>query len=127
MGDQSYQVSLDKSGNRELLDVHWDFIKPYTSDWVSNSDVPLYYHKGRTHTTLIEGDYDMVEEILDHTSRDGKLLFHVKWKNNPKKTRVAPHAFVHGCSSTFLTYVRRNNLLSETHADWETHPQQPQL
>ena len=110
IGDQSYQVSLEKEHSKEIWDVHWDFLKPYKSDWVSNTDVPLYFHKGTTHSTLIDGDYDMIEEICAHKFQDENLVFLVKWKNTNQKNWVKVNDLIHGCSKVLLSYAKEVGL-----------------
>ena len=57
---------MKQGETEEVWDVHWDFMKPYNKDWAMYTDVPLYYHKSTTHTSLIDEDYDMVDQIIKH-------------------------------------------------------------
>ena len=99
----SYQVEVEPG---VYQDVHWDFMKPYEGDPFSHTTVPLYYYKGHTTHSLIDGDYDMVEAITNHKEVAGEQYRYLtKWKHSNYPTWEPPASFFQGCCVKFLEYL----------------------
>ena len=63
-----------------------------------DTDLPLYYYKNTTQTSLIDDDYDMIDEIIKHRyDADGTPSFFVKLKQLTYKSWDGAPSFIQGC------------------------------
>ena len=80
VGESSYKV-LHKPG--EIWEVHRDWLKPWVMDQLMGTNMPLYYHRGTTKSTVVKEGEEEVKAILKHRMRDGKIEFLTRWAGIP--------------------------------------------
>ena len=95
----------------EVWDVHRDFLKLYIRDDFMGTGVPLYFHQGTTKSTVVHEVDDLVDTILGHRQKGGRVEFLVRWKGEPGEDSWEPAtAFIKECSPTWLGYLTQHKL-----------------
>ena len=106
-GEHSYAVEI-KPGF--VIKAHRSALKPYVPDEFSGAPIQLFFHK-RTPENL-EGAPDewIVEKILGHFEKDGKLFFNVKWEGWEDPTPEPVGNFIHRYSAPWVRYCREHGV-----------------
>jgi len=110
VGEYSYQISTHPTRLDSVWDVHWDFVKKHKTDYIAYSETFLHYHHSMGRSSLIEGEYDMVDNILGHQIKKAILYFQIQWKHSSQITWEDCTSFILGCSKTMINYVQEHGL-----------------
>ena len=109
-GYHSYVVEVAPGVLRE---AHRTQLRPHVADLFSDNPFPLFYLAGKA-PQLPEAQPDewLVEAILGHRLRAGKLEFLVRWKDwDPTDTRWEPwEHFFPGYNSEVVSYCQRHGV-----------------
>ena len=107
VGSHSYKVEIK---DKQTMDYHSTFLKPYNDDPVGHTGVPLFWHQHHTYSTLLTNEGDQVARILGHKIERGTYLFWVEWKGSKEQEWVSSNAFFHGYSTIFMEYLQKTGL-----------------
>ena len=87
-------------------DHHMDSFKPYKTD-LKGKSIPFLYYKP---PTVPEDDNWIVEKILKHRQKDGRLQWLVKWKGHKQQTWEYAEQFVGHTQSDWKEYNQKHNI-----------------
>ena len=109
VGDSSYQVEIKEN---VIQDVHLDFLKPVVENLASAPKFPLFYFQGLYADAETAPDEFLVEKIVDHRLKKGKIEFLVKWRgfSQSENTWEPPENFIYKYNDEWLEYCRKKAL-----------------
>ena len=108
-GARSYTIEIKPGHN---MKVQRSFLKPWIEDTVTGAPTPLHFHK-RTVPDVEAGPEEwIVEKVLKHRTKGGKLEFLTKWEGaeEGEETWEPVGNFIHRYSSEFVKYCQEKGL-----------------
>ena len=103
----SYVVQVEPN---RIISAYRDQLKPWIEDTITGNSYPLFFHRGRSQFSGLEGSQEVVQKIVAHRLKDGQLQFHTLWEGTGEDTWEPAENFIDGVCEPWLKYCKEKGL-----------------